>query len=117
MPLDLRAKILQTEDIKKERVMIEQWGVEVEVRGLSGEERAKVVNGSRNQKGELDEEKFYPILVIASVYDPQTGEKVFKPADRDMLNQKSFAAIQKVAKVAARLSGLDDEAEEKAEKN
>lgn len=117
MAINLREKILQADDIKKERVKIDEWGVEVEVRSLSGAERARVVENSRSKDGDVDEQKFYSMLVIASVFDPETGEKIFKPADRDILSQKSFSALNKIAKVAARISGMDDESEEKAEKN
>lgn len=115
---NLREKILTAQDIKKELVTVEEWGVQVEVRGLKGSERARLMQDSVDAKtGSVDFVKLYPDLVIASTYDPETGEKVFEPTDRDALNEKSGAALEKIAQVAMRLSGLTQADLDGARKN
>lgn len=113
----LRERILNAQDIKSERVTIEEWGVEVEVRGMTGAARARVLQVSFDKNGTMDHEKLYPELLIASVFDPESGEKVFSGADREALAEKSAGALEQVARVAMRLSGIDPEARDEAEKN
>lgn len=115
--MNLRDKILNANDIKSEKVTVEEWGVEVEVRGMTGEARAEIMEQAVDKEGNMNFKKLFPTIIIASTYDPETGAKVFEPADLDMLNSKSGGALDKVSKVAMKLSGLDEEAVKKAEKN
>lgn len=105
---NLRELILQSDDIPVETITVKQWGgVELEIRGMNGKERAKLLRGSMSDEGELDFEKLYPLLIVACSYDPETGDKVFTEADLDLLNSKSGAALETVGQVCARLSGMD----------
>lgn len=113
----LREKILNAKDIKSEKVKIPEWDVTVEVRGLTGKQRARLLQDAIGEDGKPDLERIYPELVILSTYDPETGEQVFQPADRDALIEKSGAALEKIAQVAMRLSGLQPDALKEAEKN
>lgn len=113
----LRDKIFNAKDIETELVYVRQWDVKIEVRGLTGTERAKVLKSAVTQDNKVDFESLYPEIVIASSYDPETGEKVFEPADKEALNKKSSAATEKIAKTAMKLSGLNESAVENAEKN
>jgi len=60
-------------------------------------------------KGKMDLQKLYPRLVVLSTYDPETGQPVFKEGDQDAVNEKSGAALEIIAQVAMRLSGLNPE--------
>jgi hypothetical protein len=113
--MSLRDSILAADDIKKERITPAGWP-QVEVRGLSLGARSKIVKSSTTGK-EVDVAKFYPALVIACTFDPETGSRVFGEADRDALNEKSVGPIEEVAKVAMRLSGLSAEEQVVLEKN
>lgn len=113
----LRERILSASDIRRETVQVPEWGVAVEVRGLTGAQRAKLMKNGFDARGTADFEKLYPELLIVSSFDPQTGEPVFTEADRDALNAKSGSALERVAQAAMRLSGLSPEAAEQAEKN
>ena len=104
---ELRKTILEADDIATEIVEVPEWGTSIEVRGMDGKERAKLLKGAATG-GEINMEKWFPDLLIATVYDPATGEKVFEPADRDAINHKSGAAIAAIADVSARLSGLGE---------
>lgn len=114
---NLREKILGASDIRREQVHVPEWDATVEVRGLTGTQRAKLMKTGFDSRGVVDFEKLYPELLIASVFDPAGGEAVFSEADRDALNGKSGSALERVAQAAMRISGLSPEAAEQAEKN
>lgn len=109
MATQLRQTILEAKDIESEQVEVPEWGVTVEVRGMSAKERSKLLRASTGKDGNVDFQKWFPLLVIATTYDPDTGEQVFELADRDALNEKSGNAISLIAEVASRLSGLGDQ--------
>lgn len=113
----LRDRILGASDIRRESVRVPEWDVVVEVRGLTGSQRAKLMKNGFDARGGADFEKLYPELLIASTFDPETGEQVFSEADRESLNGKSGAALERVAQAAMRISGLSPDAVEEAEKN
>ncbi len=107
MASELRKKILEVEDIQKEIVVVPEWGdAEIEVRGMSGLQRALFLRRSTDKDGEVAFERFYPQLLIATCFDPESGELLFDAADADTLNAKSGAALERVAQVSQRLSGL-----------
>jgi hypothetical protein len=107
--INLREKILNANDEQAELVTVEQWGVDVLVKSMTGKERATLMNQCLNQKtGVMDMEKLYALLVIHTAYDPSTNEKVFHQNDLELLNNKNGAAMEKIAKVASRLSGMED---------
>lgn len=108
MTSELRKTILNTDDIQKETVPIPEWGgVVVEVRGMTSGDRFKLLQNT-SVDGKVNFQRWFPDLVIASVFDPETGEQVFEPADRDALLAKSGKVIGNLAEVASRLSGLSD---------
>lgn len=113
----IREQILGAKDIRSETVAIPEWGVTVEVRGLTGTQRARLMKNGFDARGTVDFERLYPELIIASVFDPETGEPVFGEADREALNAKSGAALEQVAQSAMRISGLSPDAGAQAEKN
>lgn len=115
--LSLRDRILQSQDIEAEEVEVKQWGVTVEIRGMSGLERAKFMERFTGQDGNLDYEAMYPSLLIACVHDPVTGEKLFMPEDAGALNAKSGAALERLAQVALRLSGMGKDSEKELGKD
>lgn len=106
MASELRSKSLEADDIEEELLPIPQWDVEFLIKGMSGEDRAKFLKRS-SRGGEVDLERFYPELVIATCFDPATPNvRVFEPADRSALGKKSGAVLEKIATVALRLSGM-----------
>ena len=114
MASELRKTVLESDDIEEEIVDVEQWGVKLLIKGMSGKGRAQFLK--RTAKGnQVDLEKFYPELIIATAFDPDDpDEKVFEPADRDALSSKSGAALEAVSGVALRLSGMGPGATEEA---
>ncbi len=118
MKNDIRTKIFSANDIKNELVKVEEWDVTIKVKTLTGRQRSEMMNSALNlQTGTVDFVKMYPELLISACYDPETDEKLFTEGDMDQLNEKSGAAIEKIATVVLRLSGMDKDAAERAEKN
>ena len=115
---DLRGTILNSQDIPEETVEVPEWGVSILVRGMTGKQRARFLRASTDDNGEVNFERFYPELIIATSYDPANPQNlIFTSADRDALNAKSATALERLGKVASRLSGLGSSATEQAKKD
>lgn len=115
--MKLREQILNIDDIQEEVVDIPSWGVKVLVRGLSGKERAKLMQEATDARGVVNFAKLYPNMIIACTYDPETKERLFEDTDRDALMSKSAAALDILFNVANKLSGIGAEVQEQIEKN
>lgn len=115
MASELRKQVLEVDDIESEIVEVPQWNVKILVKGMSGKARAQFLRNTA-QGDRVDFERFYPELIIATAHDPESGERVFDPADRDALNTKSGAALDLLATRAMQISGIGrasvDEAEQ-----
>lgn len=118
MASNIRDQVRESDDIESEQITVEQWNnVTLEVRSMTGRARARMFKGISNvDSGEVDIEKMYPEIIVNTCYDPETGERVFSEEDVDWLNTKSSGALEKVARVGMRLSGMDRQAETEAGK-
>lgn len=106
-----RDAILGARDLPTEDVEVPEWGGTVRVRGLTGTERDAFEQSIARRKGknvELNLRNVRAKLVALSVVDEQ-GNRIFSEADVDALGQKSAAALDRIFRVAQRLSGLTDE--------
>lgn len=108
--MSLRDHIIAVDDLQREIVRIDQWGIEVEVRGMSGATRAAIVQDAADNNGSVNFQRMLPEIVTQCVYDPETGEQVFGPDDRELIMSKSGAALEKISTVAMRLSGFGEDA-------
>ena len=97
------------QDIPTQLVEVPEWGVKIEVRGMTGAERTRIMDKATADAGEMNLQMIYPEIVIATSFDPLTGEQVFVPEDRDILLSKSATALDRVAMVGMRLSGFTKE--------
>ena len=113
----LRDRILAANDIPTEAVEVPEWGLTVEVKGMTGADRTRLLDMAITGGGEVDVKIIYPEIVIATAYDPETGERVFADDDAAVLQAKSAQAIDRVAEVGMRLSGFTKEAADKATKS
>ncbi len=116
-----RERILNANDIQSEMVSVPEWDTELKIVGMTGEERARwlqaAMETSKDGTVKTNLEKIYPDLLITCARDPETGEKVFEVSDRDALNQKSGAILERIAQIAVKISGLNPDAMEIAKKN
>lgn len=116
--MSLRDKILSKQDLRYEKVHIAEWDVEIEVRGLTGAQRGELIG--RAKDGELDSSDLMGEmveLVIRTVYDPETGDRVFTNDDKAALLERNGEIIERLASIASDLSGITSKAVEDAEKN
>ena len=104
--MSLRDRILDADDIGRELVDVPQWGVEVEVRTMSAGKRSRMLQTCALPDGSVDLDRLYPILIVATVFDPDSGERVFTEADMEALQEKSAASIEFVAQKAMEMSGM-----------
>jgi len=118
----LRDKILAANDVESELVEVPEWGVSVEVRSMSLAMRERIgqmaseAEDARKSGSDVDP-AFSASVVIATAFDPETGEALFTADDIAALNNKNAAAVGKLSEVGARLSGLTDEAKVEAGKD
>lgn len=104
---DLKKAIFDYDDIPSEVVAVPEWGdVKILVKGMTGAARANFLKRASDVDGQIAYDRFYPELIIATAFHPDTDEALFEGADRAHLNEKSGAALEKIASVAQRLSGL-----------
>lgn len=116
--MSLRDIILAADDTVSEVVEVPQWGdVKIEVRGMTGKDRASFLSSYTDpDTGRVNWDRLYPSLITSTAFDPETGERVFQPEDAEAINAKSGAALEKVAQVALRLSGMQQSDEDAAGK-
>lgn len=103
--MSLRDQILSSNDIPKELVKVKEWNIEVEVRGMTGAERTRILDLAQSDGG-MNLQTVYPEIVISTAFDPETGEQIFTPQDRTALLAKSANALDSLATVGMRLSGF-----------
>ena len=108
--MSLRDRILAADDIGKELITVDQWGVSLEVRTMSAGQRSQMLQTCTLDDGTVDLDRLYPMLIIATIFDPETGEQVFTPEDVAGLQEKSAASIEHVAQTAMQMSGMTAEA-------
>lgn len=96
--------------VDTEIVNVPEWDAKVEVRGMSAKERVRFLQqqAAIRDSGKTND-YLYVDTVIAQTYDPDTGEPVFDPADRDTLAEGPARPLERIMEVAARISGLRDE--------
>lgn len=104
--MSLRDRILQADDIGRELVEVPQWGVTVEVRTMSAGKRSRMLQTCALPDGTIDLDRLYPMLIVATVFDPEDGERVFTEEDMPALQEKSASSIEFVAQKAMEMSGM-----------
>ena len=115
--MSLRDRIIAVDDTQKEIVKIDEWGVEVETRGMSGAARASISQDAAENNGNINFLKMMPELVVQCCFDPETGEQVFDSKDKELVMGKSGAALDRIVNIAMRLSGFGDKAIDDAGKD
>ena len=117
--MSLRDAALNAVDVPEESVTVAEWGGgEYLIRGLTAGEAVDfydraVVKDPRTGDMKVNRKFWGPELIIACVYDPATEKPVFEAADRDALAKKSSAVVTRLAGIAARLSGLGGDEQDK----
>ena len=115
--MSLKDKIKAADDRESRTLTVEGWGVTVEVRSPSVKERADLIDAFSDGEGNVDYAAMYTSLLIATVYDPETGEPVFSADDAEWLEGKSGTVVNDVFTVAQEVSGLAEESVDQAKKS
>jgi hypothetical protein len=118
----IKDRILAADDLPVEDVEVPEWGVTVQVRGMSGTDRdayeAKAVALKRGGTDiELRLADFRSKLLVKSLFDPESGERIFADNEVHKLGAKSGQVIERLFEVAGRLSGMADKSTEVAKGN
>lgn len=111
---DLRAEILAKDDRQFEVVNVPEWGVDLRVYTMTTRDKTRIEKSFMQADGISD--NLYAQIVQMCVCDDD-GMRVFTEKDIESLQDKSAPAINRLAKVAMRLSKLTESDEALAEKN
>lgn len=104
--MSARDAILKAPKFKAEPVHVDEWGCDVEVRSVDLAARNKLLTRLKEMEAESSIVAAYPLVVIATAHDPETGERLFADDEVDVVNGLDPAATDKVANVALRLLGF-----------
>lgn len=116
--MNLRDKIFAAKDIPSENLHVPEWEVDLVIKGMTAGERVTLMQNAYDVKTEqVNMSKVYPDVVVSCSYDPETDEPVFTNADKEALMNKSSAAIEKIADVGLRLSGIGKDQQDAAGKD
>jgi hypothetical protein len=118
----LAATILAAEDLDHHDETIPEWdGVTVRVRSLTGTERdayeAKLTAVKRSGNTvdmEMRLADYRAKFLVKCLVDPATDKRIFTDDQAQQLGRKSSAVIERLFKIAKRVSGLSEGAEEEA---
>ena len=113
--LEDAASVLDLPDLQDELVDVPEWGFRLRVRSLTGTERDAFeisLLENRGKSREVNLRNMRAKLVAASVRKTDDS-RVFSDGQVEALGRKNAAALQRVFRVAQKLSGLaEDEVEE-----
>ena len=120
-----RDAILGAVDVQTEKVDVPEWGGDVIVRGLTGDELDNFQGSVRQFRPTFDGKGMEAVLVqdgmraklLVKCLVDETGERLFTDQDAPALGAKNGAVIDKLYDVAARLSGLSEEEKQAMEGN
>lgn len=116
-----RDAILGAVDVQSEKVDVPEWGGDVIIRGLTGDELDAFQGSIRQFRPSLDGKGMEPVLIqegmraklLVKCLVDEAGERLFTDQDAPALGAKNGSVIDKLYDIASRLSGLSEE--EKAE--
>lgn len=114
-----KEQILAANDSVVEEVEIPEWSGSVKVRGMTGKDRDAFEASLMEKKGKSTEQNFANLrakLVSRTVVDDE-GNLIFSEADIPAIGEKSAKAIDRIFKVAQRLSGIGQDAVDELTKN
>ena len=113
-------EILNINDERTEIVIVPEWNnKKILCKNLSGADRA-VLSSMLEVDGKTNKVKTKSTtadIVILGAYNPDTGDRIFMPSQKTALLMKNSAPLELLAGTIQKLSGLDRDAVDDAEKN
>ena len=110
MTILTREQILSSNDLVKELVPMPEWGGDVWVRGMTGNERDAFemdVVEQRGKKTSVNMSNMRAKLCARSICD-ESGKLLFSETDIKKLGEKSASALSRIFVIAQRLSGITE---------
>lgn len=105
--VSLRDRIKSTATVfPTETVQVPEWNVTVEVRSMTIADQSRLVDRFTREDGTRDVGRMVPAIVVATCFDPVTGERVFTDDDLEWLADQPAKVVDDVASVGLRVSGL-----------
>ena len=107
--------ILKADDLKREIINVPEWGGEVQIRTMTGEER-----DSFDSEMIRDEKKTFKNIrakFLALIICDDNGKRVFSDEDISALGKKSAAALDRIFSAGQKLNKLTNEDIEDLAKN
>ncbi|MEU4168859.1 phage tail assembly chaperone [Streptomyces sp. NPDC026665] len=119
-----RDSILEASDIQTETVPVPEWGGDIILRGLTGEEldayqasRRQIRNaGTKEQEVVFVQDNARATLLVKCIVD-EDGNRVFTDRDAGLLGMKNGKVLDRLFDIASSLSGLSEEDQEEMEGN
>lgn len=109
--MNLRERIFAAKDIESRMVSVPEWDAVVELRTPTVLRRGEMIAEFMRDDGKIDYVRMYPALVVATAYDPETGEQLFTLEDISALSEKSAKALERLGEVAVELAGMEKAAD------
>ena len=115
--MSIRDKIRKAQDRTSEIVEVPEWGVTVEVRSMTGSQRSAIVTALTSDE-DNKMEALWGGMLVSCVYDPETGDPVFKEDDAEwLLNDKSSTVLDRLSNVCLQVAGIVEGAVDEAGKD
>lgn len=108
--------ILGADDLKRELVNVPEWGGDVYVYTMTGEERDAWEVSIMDGKGKTSFLNIRAKLCARTIRDEE-GNRYFTDKEIDLLGKKSGQALDRIFDVAKRLNGIGKEEIKELEKN
>lgn len=106
-----RNQILDAKDLQTEDVPVPEWGGEVRIRMLTGEERdayeASMVELKKDGSAKANRENVRARLLVLCIVNEQ-GEQMFNRADIKLLGRKSAKALERVINKVNEMNGISE---------
>ncbi len=115
--MSIREKIRKAQDRTSQIVEVPEWGVIVEVRSMTGTQRSAIVTALTSDE-DNKMEALWGGMLVSCIYDPETGDPVFKEDDAEwLLNEKSSTVLDRLSNVCLQVAGIVEGAVDDAGKD
>jgi len=115
--MNLRDKILQSQDLKEIKMHIDEWDVDLIIRELTGSQRDAWEESRLDKKGNIVVKDTRSRLAVLSIIDPETNKPAFTLQDLDAVGTKSANVLQRIFDVVVDLNFASAESIEEEAKN
>lgn len=116
----IKEKILAAQDKRFKDEFVPEWDTTVRIQAMTGHDLATFYSEVGETKGkefQLKDSDFMTKLLVRSLYDPDTGERLFIDKETDLLGSRSAEVLRRLFQSAQEINGLGAEATEEIEKN